>query len=121
MSVSPHSLTFPSSTATVSVKILNSSKSLSVLSHYCLSAAPGSTADESALRLICAGESFLIEHPSGKKVIYDLGVRKDVSTASKAWRDALASGVQLEYGPDVVETFIQHGIDLKSISAVIWG
>ncbi|EPT05047.1 hypothetical protein FOMPIDRAFT_1045711 [Fomitopsis schrenkii] len=121
MSVSPDSLTFPPSTATVSVKVFNSFKSIAVPSVPFLSAAPGSTADESAVPLTCPGKSFLIEHPSGKKVIYDLGVRKDVSTASKGWRDTIASGVQLEYGPDVAETLVQHGIDLKSISAVIWG
>lgn len=59
-------------------------------------------------------------HP-GKKVIYDLGVRKDVSTGSKKWQDMLASGAKLDCGPDVAETLVQHGIDLESITAVIWG
>ena len=59
---------------------------------------------------------------AGKKVVYDLGTRKDVSTASKQWQDTLASGlISLEYGPDVAETLVQNNIELKSISAVIWG
>ena len=59
---------------------------------------------------------------AGKKVVYDLGTRKDVSTASKQWQDTLASGIiSLEYGPDVAETLVKNNIELNSISAVIWG
>ena len=57
----------------------------------------------------------------GKKVIYDLGVRKDVASGSKLWQDMLANGAKLDAGPDVAETLVHHGIDLKSINAVIWG
>ena len=58
---------------------------------------------------------------SGKKIIYDLGVRKDIASGSKKWQDIVASGAKLDCGPDVAETLLQHGIDLNSITAVIWG
>ena len=57
---------------------------------------------------------------AGEKLVFDLGVRKDVSTASKNWQDRLAAGVPFEYGPDVAETLTQNGYDLKDINAVIW-
>ncbi|KAH9935468.1 uncharacterized protein B0H18DRAFT_1101223 [Fomitopsis serialis] len=123
VSVTPSSLTFPTSTATVSVKVFNAINSLSAPSAIFFSAAPGSLADESSTRLTGPAKSFLIEHPSGKKLVFDLGVRKDVSTASKTWQDTLASGkMQAEYGPDsdVAETLVKHGIDLEHINAVIW-
>jgi len=53
--------------------------------------------------------------------VFDLGVRKDVSTASKTWQDTLASGtMQAEYGSEVSETLVEHGIDLEHLNAVIW-
>lgn len=53
--------------------------------------------------------------------MFDLGVRKDLSTASKTWQEMLASGLMsVEHGLDVAETLVAHGIDLKSINAVIW-
>ena len=57
---------------------------------------------------------------AGKKLVFDLGVRKDVSTAAKNWQDRLAAGISIEYGPDVAETLTQNGYDLKDINAVIW-
>ncbi|TFY58518.1 hypothetical protein EVJ58_g6375, partial [Rhodofomes roseus] len=121
MSVSPSSLTFPRSTATVSVKIFNSFTAITVPSAPFISPAPGSTADELSKPLTCPGKSFLIEHPSGKRVVFDLGVRKDVSTAAKSWQDRIASKqVVITDGPDVAETLVANGIDLKSIQAVIW-
>ncbi|KZT72063.1 Metallo-hydrolase/oxidoreductase [Daedalea quercina L-15889] len=120
MSVSPSSLTFPPSTATVSVKIFNAFKKIAIPSAQFFSSAPGSTADESARVLKGPSKSFLIEHPSGVKVVFDLGVRKDLSTASKFLQDITATLEPLEYGPDVAETLGQHGFDLKSINAVIW-
>jgi hypothetical protein len=118
--VTPDSIVLPPSPSTVSVKIFNAFRSLALTSVPYLSAAPGSTADESTRRLECSGKSFLLEHPSGRKIVYDLGIRKDESTAVKAYREAVGGGhLSVEFGPDVSETLTQGGVDLATIEAVI--
>jgi hypothetical protein len=111
---------FPKSMNTVSVKILTSFVKMRFPAGAVVSAAPGSSFDEGAVPLSCSGKSFLVEHPSGQKVVFDLGFRKDVRTMSKYWRKQLESGgLKVDYGPDVAET-LSSDMDLKDISAVIW-
>lgn len=111
---------FPKSVNTVSVKILTSFVKMRFPAGAVVSAAPGSSFDEAAVPLSCSGKSFLVEHASGQKVVFDLGFRKDVSTMSKYWRKQVESGgVKVDFGPDVAET-LSSDMDLKDISAVIW-
>jgi hypothetical protein len=122
MSPSNTPFELPISTNIVSVKLFNAFNSLSPGSAPFFSAAPGSTADEASVSLKCSGKSFLVEHPpTGKKVIFDLGVRKDVDGIVPKYRDAFKSdALKMDFGPDVAETLISAGIDLDTIDAIIW-
>ncbi|KAK3116737.1 hypothetical protein LTR53_002570 [Teratosphaeriaceae sp. CCFEE 6253] len=68
--------------------------------------------------------SFLIEHPSGRRLLYDLGCRKDWRSLSpvlglERW---LESGVirQLTVEKNVSEILTEGGMDLTTIEGVIW-
>lgn len=67
--------------------------------------------------------SFLIEHrESGKRVMFDLGIRSDPENLAPAAFDLISSGaVQLPPSfEDIVERLTNGGIPLQSIDAVIW-
>jgi hypothetical protein len=68
--------------------------------------------------------SFLIEHPSGRKLLYDLGCRKD-------WQNiAPAAGLQklvddgivekLEVKDDVPNILKANGVKLEDVEGIIW-
>jgi hypothetical protein len=120
MTFTPQSVDFPSSNATVSVKIFNAFRDLDVISAVVLSPAPGSTSDESR-RFKAPGKSFLVEHPDGRRVVFDLGIRKDVENIVQSYRDEMREGATVvDFGPDIAETLVGGGIPLDSINAVIW-
>jgi hypothetical protein len=120
MTVALNPIVLPPSNSTVSVKIFNAFRSLSIPSGLFLTPAPESTSDE-ASNLVCPGKSFLLEHRDGRKVVFDLGIRKDVSTMAKHYRENVESGkFVIDFGPDVAETLVAGGVSLESISAVIW-
>ncbi|RFU33662.1 hypothetical protein B7463_g2685, partial [Scytalidium lignicola] len=69
--------------------------------------------------LDCPAYSFLIEHPSGRKLLFDLGVRKDwenlapkVADGVKRWKVTVQKGVR--------EILEENGVPGKNIEAVIW-
>lgn len=65
--------------------------------------------------------SFFIEHPSGKKILFDLGVRHDWQTLPSypKWRD-LAWGIYVE--KDVHRILKDEGVDVDggAIDAIVW-
>jgi hypothetical protein len=118
--MTPDSVAFPISASTVSVRIFNSFRSGTNQSAPFFSAGHGSRSDETS-PFICPGKLFLLEHPSGRTLVFDLGIRKDLSTASKYLRDAVQAGIaKIDFGPDVTETLIDGGVSLESVEAVIW-
>ena len=64
---------------------------------------------------------FLIEHASGKKVVFDLGIRKDWQnfspTTMKAWHSA---GVQCKGAKAVVDDLEEGGVKKEEIDSVSW-
>jgi hypothetical protein len=113
-------MTIPVSDHTISVKIFNSFSNVTLGSGAFFSPAPGSTFDEASVPLSCSGKSFLLEHPNGQKVVFDLGIRKDVNTMAKQFRDRIESGaIKIDFGADVAET-LSADMDLRDINAVIW-
>lgn len=122
VSPSPNNtFTFPSSSGTVSVKSLIAFSRIVVPSELFFSPAPGTvpTAGSTA-PLIAPGYSFLVEHPtSGRRVVFDLGMRKDRENAAPALQEALGKfEATIEY--DVAEQLRAGGIDLASVEAIIW-
>lgn len=65
--------------------------------------------------------SFLIEHPTHGKVLFDLSLRKDWENLSPAIVNAAkAGGWGLDVERDVVDVLQSGGIDPADIKSVIW-
>ena len=65
--------------------------------------------------------SFLLEHPSGKKLLFDLGVPKDITVLGPEVADRLKKvGHRIEVEKDVVEVLEENNIKRDEINAVIW-
>lgn len=65
--------------------------------------------------------SFLIEHPSSRCLLFDLGVRKDwenLSPVTTSRIKAMKFTVRVQKG--VRELLEEHGIDVKKIEGIIW-
>lgn len=65
--------------------------------------------------------SFLIEHPSGQKILYDLGVPKDLQSFSPAICEHLKrQGWKVDVKEEVIDILDRNGIAANEISAIIW-
>ena len=65
--------------------------------------------------------SFLIEHPSGRKILFDLGIRKDWNNYAGPITDAFRERgwiVTTEKG--VEEVLEEHGVRRGEIEAIVW-
>ncbi|KAJ7087217.1 beta-lactamase-like protein [Mycena belliarum] len=73
-------------------------------------------------KLRCPAFSFLIENAATKRrVMFDLGPRKDPENAAPSVAEAIKSGVfVMPVSRDIVERLSDAGVDPESISAVIW-
>lgn len=112
------SLTLPSSSSNTSVRV----QLIDTTSYMTIKA-------ESFIKPVVPGHelinvtdvSFLITHPSGKQILFDLGVRKDFwnlpTTILKRLGDVIPS-IRVDDGvPEILQS---KGINLSSIKAVIW-
>ena len=64
---------------------------------------------------------FLLEHPSGKRVLFDLGIRKDWENLHPVVAERLQAGTHaLTVEKDIDEFLNEHGIGKESIDAVVW-
>jgi hypothetical protein len=72
--------------------------------------------------LRCPDFAFLIESQSTKKrVMFDLGSRKDLENAAPCIAEQYKSGaIVFPVNRDIVEQLRDAGVALESISAVIW-
>lgn len=65
--------------------------------------------------------SFLLEHPSGQKVLFDLGVPKNIDSLGPEVADRLRRvGHRVEVKKDVVDALEENNIKRDEINAVIW-
>lgn len=68
--------------------------------------------------------SFLIEHPSGRKLVYDLGMRKDWENlaAPNHLQTLRENGtiLEMEIKDDVAGILKRGGVKLEDIEGVIW-
>ncbi|KAF7365324.1 Metallo-beta-lactamase superfamily protein [Mycena venus] len=112
-------LGIPASAATVSLKAFNVIHDMSAVS------VPAG----GMMQPVLAGHetfhppifAFLIQHTTtGRRVMFDLGVRKDPENAAPPIAAAFAAGfIAMPVERDIVEQLIDDGVDLESISAVI--
>lgn len=63
--------------------------------------------------------SFLIQHPSGYKVVFDLGIRKIWQNYSENIRSHIQKRLPIGTEPDVSDSLRRGGLDPSSIDAVI--
>ncbi|KAG8703171.1 hypothetical protein FRC08_003038 [Ceratobasidium sp. 394] len=70
----------------------------------------------------CPAYSFLVEHePSGKKLLFDLGVAKDWRNGPSAIANkVLESHWQVDVEKDTSEILVEHGVPLESINTIVW-
>ncbi|KAF4555239.1 Cytochrome P450-like protein 80 [Elsinoe fawcettii] len=65
--------------------------------------------------------SFLIEHPSGRRLVWDLGIRKDYQNYSPSIAAYLpTTKYSIEVEKNVIDILREGGIEPQSIEAVIW-
>jgi hypothetical protein len=65
--------------------------------------------------------SFLIEHPSGRRLVFDLGIRKDWHNYAPSIVEYLPStNYDIQVEKNVVDILEEAGIAGESIEAVIW-
>lgn len=69
----------------------------------------------------CPSYSFLIEHPSGRKLLFDLGVRKDWENMAPFMVDILKkNNWAVTVGKDVHDILEDNGHDPKAVEAIFW-
>ncbi|KAF2463901.1 Metallo-hydrolase/oxidoreductase [Lindgomyces ingoldianus] len=65
--------------------------------------------------------SFLLEHPSGRKLVFDLGIRRDYQNYSKMIVDYLPSTeYDIDVTKNVIEILEESGVSGRDVEAVIW-
>ena len=65
--------------------------------------------------------TFLLEHPSGQKLVFDLGVRKDYQNYAPSIANYIpTTNYDIQIQKNVVEILEEGGIACTSINAVIW-
>lgn len=65
--------------------------------------------------------SFLLEHSSGRKLVFDLGIRKDYQNyAPKIAEYIPTTKYQIEVTKNVIDILEEEGIKGEDIEAVIW-
>lgn len=110
-------LNIPSSTTTVKVSIIDSTSHISNLPSSEFMGPPIKGYDF----LDCPAFSFLIEHPSGRKLLFDHGVRKDWwNLAPKITSRLKDGGWKVEVKKGVSEILEENGVALESIEGIIW-
>jgi glyoxylase-like metal-dependent hydrolase (beta-lactamase superfamily II) len=70
--------------------------------------------------LNCPTVSFLIVHPTGKQILFDLGLRKDYWNLPKPQADVIDAGIPgIKVTKNLSEILIEGGTDLNKIDAAI--
>jgi hypothetical protein len=120
MAASLPSFELPSSTNVVDVRVIDSTARLRIpMTTFVKDHVPGHDFLE------CPAYSFLIEHPSGQKLIFDLGLRKDIGASPPAILQSFVaesekSGASVTVDTDVASILKEASIDLNDIKAIIW-
>lgn len=65
--------------------------------------------------------TFLVEHSSGQKLVFDLGIRKDYQNYSPTIAEYIpTTNYNIQVSKNVIDILEENGIPGKSIDAVIW-
>ncbi|MCJ1399609.1 hypothetical protein MMC11_002811 [Xylographa trunciseda] len=109
-------LQIPSSSSTVQVSIIDTTTHIGLIpSVFVEPSIPGYDT------LNCPAYSFLIEHSSGRKILFDLGVRKDWNNlAPEVYHRLQASNWDIQVPKDVREILEDEGVDPGAIDGIVW-
>lgn len=65
--------------------------------------------------------TFLLEHPSGRKLMFDLGIRKDYQNYAPTIANYIpTTKYTIEVTNNVADILEEHDIAASSIEAIIW-
>ncbi|KAL2842651.1 beta-lactamase-like protein [Aspergillus pseudodeflectus] len=110
-------LSLPTGSTAVDVGIIDSTARLTVPASHLLSPAT----DLDGVTLTAPSYSFFIAHPSGRKILFDLGLRKDWWNLTPTTNHFLKSaGWKLEVTKNVSDILQENGEALEDIEAVVW-
>lgn len=100
----------------VSVKMINAVNfGPSILKRFMAPPVPGLETFES-----CPSLSFLVEHPTGRKLVWDLGIRKDYHNYAPEIASYIpTTKYDIQVTDSVADILENHGI-LQDIEAVVW-
>lgn len=88
----------------------------SIINRFMAPSVPGLETFESVPSLC-----FLLEHPSGRKLVWDLGIRKDHENYSpKIAKYIPTTNYEIRSHGSVADILQQGGVDPEGIEAIIW-
>lgn len=110
-------LNIPHSNSTVNVHIINTTSRIKNIPYSVFVEPPIKGLDF----LDCPAFSFLIEHPTnGRKLLFDLGVRKDWENLAPSITDRIrGGGWQITVEKDVAEILQGGGVKFENIEAIV--
>lgn len=110
-------ITLPPGNTAVSVKMINPVNfGPAILKRFMAPDVPGLETFPTSPSL-----SFLIEHPSGRKLVWDLGIRKDYANyAPKIAEYIPMTKYDIQVTKSVVDILQENGVSGKDVEAVIW-
>ncbi|KAJ9612308.1 hypothetical protein H2200_003905 [Cladophialophora chaetospira] len=110
-------ISFPPSSSTVRVRMIDTTARMTVRAEsFVEPVQPG----HEFLNL--SAVAFLIEHePTGRKMMFDLGVRKDYWNYAAILQKRIGTVISsLRVDKNVSDILVENGVELDSISSVIW-
>jgi hypothetical protein len=116
MTVNPI-VTIPPGQTTISVKLINPvNAGPAILNRFMVPPVPGLDTFKSFPSF-----SFLLEHSSGRKLVWDLGIRKDYMNYSPKIASYIpTTKYTLDVEKNVADILEENGIKGDEIEAVIW-
>jgi hypothetical protein len=107
----------PKGSETVTVKLINPvSFGPAIIKRFMAPMVPGLETFKTSPSLC-----FLIEHHSGRKLVWDLGIREDYDNYATSITNYLPStNYDFQFRKSVGNTLKESGIALKDIEAIIW-
>jgi hypothetical protein len=107
----------PAGEITVNVKLICSTNfGPAILKRFMAPPVPGLDTFPSSPSL-----SFLIQHPKGDNLVFDLGIRKDFENYSPSIANYLpTTNYTIDVKKDVADILQEGGLALADINAVIW-
>jgi hypothetical protein len=109
-------MNFPASDSVVKVSIINTT---SYLSMPVAAMMEPRVADFDRMEIPCF--SFLVEHSSGRKVLFDLGIRKDWQNSTPHMLEFMKKmDAPISVEKDVAQILTENGLPPKDVEAIIW-